>query len=64
MPARSLQQPWVRELATSHKDSKLVFSADNAGGTRQHLSTGLSQDHLVGGSCKTGPATPAPCLYH
>lgn len=42
----SLQQPWVQELIGSHKDSKLVFSADGyAAG--HHLSTGLSQDHLV-----------------
>jgi hypothetical protein len=43
-----LQQPWVQELIARHQDAKLVFSADgNAAETRQHLSTGLSQDHLV-----------------
>jgi hypothetical protein len=42
-----LQQPWVQELIASLKDSKLVFSADGYA-TGHHLSTGLSQDHLVG----------------
>lgn len=45
----ALQQPWVQDLIASYKDSKLVFSADgNSAEARQHLSTGLSQDHLVG----------------
>jgi hypothetical protein len=44
-----LQQPWVQELIASHRDCKLVFSADGnaTAETMQHLSTGLSQDHLV-----------------
>lgn len=48
LPWCCLQQPWVQDLIASHKDSKLVFSADgNSAEARQHLSTGLSQDHLV-----------------
>lgn len=51
------QQPWVQQLIAAHSDSKLVFSADgNPAETRQHLSTGLSQDHLVSrtGSMRVG----------
>lgn len=42
-----VQQPWVLQLMARHKDTKMVFSADGYAADRDHLSTGLSQDHLV-----------------
>jgi hypothetical protein len=41
------QQAWVQQMIARHADSKLVFSADGNAAEARHLSTGLSQDHLV-----------------
>lgn len=48
-PAALAQEPWVKQLIQTDSGGKVVFSAHGDGHSMaQHLSTGMSGDHLVG----------------